>query len=206
MSDRQAKPRRKTKAMDRHRRRTVRIPCIKTAAKRQSGANRQPHPGTHPQAKTYRHKAGNLVPQALGWDDSNLIADALVGLEVERQPRVVLLDDYPGALLHRLRADATLLIRKQKSCQGANGVKRRARGGGKCDTCRKKSHVNDQSARTQPTSPPQATRHPSQELVVRIRQPDQRTNASLCRLSPAQMQAGPERREERSRPEHPTRT
>lgn len=48
-----------------------------------------------------------LVAQALAGNDSNLIADALVGLEVESEARVVALDDDLGRLLDRLSPDAT---------------------------------------------------------------------------------------------------
>lgn len=47
---------------------------------------------------------GNLVAQTLGGNDGDLSADALVGLEVERQARVVLLDDHAAGLLDRLGA------------------------------------------------------------------------------------------------------
>lgn len=48
-----------------------------------------------------------LVAQPLAGNDSNLIADALVGLEVEGEARVVALDDDLGRLLDRLSPDAT---------------------------------------------------------------------------------------------------
>jgi hypothetical protein len=70
--------------------------------------------------------SGDLVPQTLGGDDGDLsgalvpivpctarrgvphlIANPLVGLEVERQLGVVTLDDDLGGLLDSLRADAT---------------------------------------------------------------------------------------------------
>lgn len=51
--------------------------------------------------------SGNLVAQTLGGDDGNLVADPLVGLEVERELGVVTLDDDLGGLLHGLGADAT---------------------------------------------------------------------------------------------------
>jgi len=49
--------------------------------------------------KTYRRETGNLVAQTLGRDDGDVIRDALVGRKVERESRVVLLDD----LARRLR-------------------------------------------------------------------------------------------------------
>ena len=48
-----------------------------------------------------------LVPQPLAGNDGNLIADALVGLEVEGEFGVVALDDDLGGLLDGLRAHAT---------------------------------------------------------------------------------------------------
>ena len=48
-----------------------------------------------------------LVAEALRGDDGNLIADALVGLKVERQAGVVPLDDDLGGLLDGLGANAT---------------------------------------------------------------------------------------------------
>lgn len=49
----------------------------------------------------------DLVAQALGGNDGDFIADALVGLEVEGELGVVALDDDLGRLLDRLRPDAT---------------------------------------------------------------------------------------------------
>ena len=46
--------------------------------------------------------ASNLVAQALRGDDSDLIANALVGLEVERKSGIVPLDDDLGGLLDGL--------------------------------------------------------------------------------------------------------
>ena len=45
----------------------------------------------------------HLVPQPLALDGGNLIANALVGLEVESQLGVVALDDDLRRLLDRLR-------------------------------------------------------------------------------------------------------
>jgi hypothetical protein len=50
---------------------------------------------------------GNLVAQALAGDDGNLLGNALVGVKVQRQAGVVLLDDEAGSLLHGLGAHAT---------------------------------------------------------------------------------------------------
>lgn len=48
-----------------------------------------------------------LVPQPLARDDSNLIADTLVNLEVEREFWVVSLDDDLSGLLDGFRTNAT---------------------------------------------------------------------------------------------------
>lgn len=49
----------------------------------------------------------NLVPQSLGGDQRDLIADPLVDLEVEGELWVISLDDYLGTLLHGLGTNAT---------------------------------------------------------------------------------------------------
>lgn len=49
----------------------------------------------------------HLVAQALGGNDGNLIADSLVGLEVQSQLGVVPLNDDLGGLLDSLGANAT---------------------------------------------------------------------------------------------------
>jgi hypothetical protein len=51
--------------------------------------------------------SSHLVAQALGGNDGNLIADALVGLEVESQLGVVTLNDDLGGLLDSLGTNAT---------------------------------------------------------------------------------------------------
>jgi hypothetical protein len=48
-----------------------------------------------------------LVAETLGCNDSNLIADSLVGLEVESQLWVVSLNDDLGGLLNGLSTNAT---------------------------------------------------------------------------------------------------
>jgi len=53
-------------------------------------------------------EAGDLVTQALGRDDGDLIGETLVGVEVERQARVVLLDEDARGALNGLGAYATL--------------------------------------------------------------------------------------------------
>lgn len=54
--------------------------------------------------------SGNLVSHPLRWQDSDLIDDTLVGMEVQRQPCVVLLDDSTGTLLYCLCSDTLLPI------------------------------------------------------------------------------------------------
>ena len=54
-------------------------------------------------------ESGNLIPQRLGGDESHFLDDALVGVEVQGELRVVLLNDDPGGLLDGLGADATHL-------------------------------------------------------------------------------------------------
>lgn len=49
----------------------------------------------------------DLVAEALGSNDGDLIADALVGLEVQGELGVVPLNDDLGGLLDSLGADAT---------------------------------------------------------------------------------------------------
>ena len=67
--------------------------------------------------------SGNLVPEPLGSDDGNLIADPLVGLEVERELGVVTLDDDLGGLLDGLGADATHFGDELKVCVGGRGLR-----------------------------------------------------------------------------------
>ena len=49
----------------------------------------------------------NLVTERLGGDKSHFLDDPLVGVEVEGQLSVVLLDDHPSCLLDSLRPDAS---------------------------------------------------------------------------------------------------
>jgi hypothetical protein len=58
-------------------------------------------------------EASNLVAEALGGDDSNLIGNLLVGLEVQSEARVVLLDELASGPLDGLGSDTTLLKRKE---------------------------------------------------------------------------------------------
>ena len=50
-----------------------------------------------------------LVAERLGGDDGDLLNDPLVGVEVESQLRVVLLDDDTSSLLHGLGSDTAHL-------------------------------------------------------------------------------------------------
>ncbi len=63
----------------------------------------------------------NLVPEALGGDDSNLIANLLVGLEIQSQTGVVLFNNEPGGLFDCLGSDATL---KEKKALGTRRQKK----------------------------------------------------------------------------------
>jgi hypothetical protein len=65
--------------------------------------------------------SGDLVPEPLGSDDSDLVTDPLVGLEVERELGVVTLDDDLGGLLDGLCADATHFGGEVKVCVGGRG-------------------------------------------------------------------------------------
>lgn len=58
----------------------------------------------------------DLVAQTLRRDYSDLIADALVGLEVKSELRIVALDDNLGRLLDRLCANATHLVGDGSKC------------------------------------------------------------------------------------------
>ena len=49
----------------------------------------------------------DLVPETLGGDDGDLVADSLVGLEVEGEAGIVPLDDDLGGLLDGLGTYAT---------------------------------------------------------------------------------------------------
>lgn len=56
---------------------------------------------------TLSGSSANLVAKALRGDNSDLIAYSLVGLEVERQLRIVALNDDLGGLLDSLCTNAT---------------------------------------------------------------------------------------------------
>ena len=58
-----------------------------------------------------RCESSNLVAHSLGRQDGNLIDDTLVGVEIEGQFSVVLLDDSTSTLLNSLCTDT--LLKKQ---------------------------------------------------------------------------------------------
>lgn len=55
------------------------------------------------------HESGDLIPQGLGRNDGDLLADPLVCVKVHRQSGVVLLDDYFRGFFHRLGTYTTHL-------------------------------------------------------------------------------------------------
>lgn len=57
---------------------------------------------------TLNHLPCDLISQSFAWNDGYLLTYSLVGVEVVREPRVILLNNDPRSLLHRLRAYATL--------------------------------------------------------------------------------------------------
>ena len=72
-------------------------------------AQRLTHEHTTPMMrKANRREAGNLVAQALGLDVRHLIADALVGVKIERKLLIVLLNKHTRCTLDGLRTDASL--------------------------------------------------------------------------------------------------
>merc|ERR1711939_870049 len=64
-----------------------------------------------------------LLLLQLAGDDRNLIADTLVGLEVQSEARVVALDQHLGRLLYGFRPDATHLVwlLQRARCGGRKG-------------------------------------------------------------------------------------
>jgi len=54
-------------------------------------------------------EASNLVAKALGWDHGDLIADSLVGSEVQGETLVVALNDFLRSTLHGLIANTALV-------------------------------------------------------------------------------------------------
>lgn len=57
---------------------------------------------------SYSGKTSDLVPQALGGDDSNLLCNLLVSLEIIGETSVVLLHQNPSRLLYGLCPHTTL--------------------------------------------------------------------------------------------------
>lgn len=55
------------------------------------------------QGLKHSREAGDLVAKTLGGDDGDILSDALVGREVQRQARVVLLDDDARSLQRKRR-------------------------------------------------------------------------------------------------------
>ena len=49
---------------------------------------------------------GNLVADSLTGKNGNLVNNALVGVKIQRQAGVVFLDNRPGGLFDRFRADS----------------------------------------------------------------------------------------------------
>lgn len=56
-------------------------------------------------------ETSDLVAHSLGWNDSNLGGDNLVGVEIKSKLGVVLLDDDTSGLLNGLSADT---LKKKK--------------------------------------------------------------------------------------------
>ena len=69
--------------------------------------NREAHARRAVRRATHGDVSGNLVAEALRGDDSNLIADTLVDLEVNGEAGVILLHHDAGGPLGRLGANAT---------------------------------------------------------------------------------------------------
>ena len=62
-----------------------------------------------PRPVAYRREARNFIPQPLALYHGNLIAHPLIGVEIEREPRVEALDDVSARPLHRPRTNATAI-------------------------------------------------------------------------------------------------
>ena len=62
-------------------------------------------------------ETSDLVAETLGGDDGNLGSNLLVGLEVQSQTRVVLLDEDLGGSLDSLGTNATLFFVGEKNIQ-----------------------------------------------------------------------------------------
>lgn len=61
-------------------------------------------------------ETGNLVSESLGGDDSDLIGNTLVGLEVESETGVVLLDESTRSSLDGLGSNSTLYTAQSIRC------------------------------------------------------------------------------------------
>lgn len=66
----------------------------------------------HETAGFILYSPSDLVAQRLAGDDGDVFTHSLVGVEVAAQAGVILLDDDPGGLFHRLGPDSSL--RKNK--------------------------------------------------------------------------------------------
>lgn len=76
-----------------------------------------------PEAGRPPHSPCYLVAELLAGNNGDLLAHALVGVEVVAQARVVLLDDDPGRLLHGLGANAALRAGKTGSPRARTGLR-----------------------------------------------------------------------------------
>ena len=65
-------------------------------------------------AHQVRCVSSNLVAHALGWKDGNFIDNTLVGVEVDSESSVVLLDDGASTLLNGLGTDSLKETNKEK--------------------------------------------------------------------------------------------
>ena len=70
------------------------------------------------------HSPGNLVAETLAGNDSDLLTYPLVGVEIKCKAGVVLLDDHPRRLFHRLSPDTTLKLRRKTQMSLERLIKR----------------------------------------------------------------------------------
>ena len=89
--------------------------------------NRRPSAHQSPAGRSAPHSPCYLVSELLAGDNGDLLAHALVGVEVIAQARVVLLDDDPGRLLHGLGTNAALRVEKTGSLPAKTSLLGRAR-------------------------------------------------------------------------------
>lgn len=75
-------------------------------------------------AHQVREISGNLVAHALGRHDGDLVHDAFVDVEVERETVVVLLDDLARSALDGFGADASHLRKEQRQQEQKKPEKR----------------------------------------------------------------------------------